>query len=94
MGQRLVPYAERKGYGYYAGTPKYVPRKTIAHTISPAMLDKIDLWFNKRWINSQMRKGNRIVDIGEPPGYPPSPFYDMERQQTREYWNYVQDTQP
>src|SRR6188472_1835852 len=39
------------------------------------------LWFDKRWINSQMRRGNRIVDIGEPPGYPPSDFYNMELNQ-------------
>lgn len=94
MGQRVIPYAERNGYGYYRGTPKWVPRKTIARTTSPATLDKVDLWFNNRWINGQMRRGSRIVDIGEPPGYPPSDFYDMELNQVRGYWNYFQDIQP
>ena len=41
-----------------------------------------------------MRGGSRIVDIGEPPGYPSSSFYNMERQQASGYWNYVQDFQP
>lgn len=94
MGQRVIPYAERNGYGYYEGTPRYVPRKTIARTTSPATLNKVDLWFNKRWINGQMRRGNRIVDVCEPPGYPPSDFYNMELDQVRGYWNYVQDIQP
>lgn len=94
MGQRVIPYAERNGYGYYKGTPEWVPRKTIARMASPATLDKVDLLFNKRWINSQMRQGNRIVDIGEPPGYPPSDFYNMELNQVRGYGNYSQDIQP
>lgn len=36
---------------------------------------------------------SRIVDIGEPAGYPPSEFYSLERQQVSDYWNYVQDIQ-
>lgn len=28
------------------------------------------------------------------PGYAPSVFYNMERQQVSGYWNYVQDIQP
>jgi hypothetical protein len=71
-----------------------VPRKTIARATSPGTLDKVDLWFNKRWIIGQMRRGNQIVDIGEPPGYPPSDFYNMELEQVRGYSNYFQDIQP
>lgn len=57
-------------------------------------LERTDLWFNQRWIRGEMRGGSRIVDIGEPAGYPPSVFYNMERQQVSGYWNYVQDIQP
>lgn len=71
-----------------------MPRKTIARVASPATLNKLDLWFNKRWINRQMRQGNRIIDIGEPPGYPPSAFYEMELSQVRGYQNYSKDIQP
>jgi hypothetical protein len=41
-----------------------------------------------------MRKSSRIVDIGQPPGYPPSAFYDMERQEVAGYGRYSQDRQP
>ena len=41
-----------------------------------------------------MRRGNRVIDIGEPPGYPASDFYNMELNQVRGYWNYLQDLQP
>jgi len=63
-------------------------RKSIIRSIT------VTLWFNKRWIKNQMRRGNRIIDIGEPPGMPPSDFYDMERRLTNGYWNYFQDIQP
>lgn len=41
-----------------------------------------------------MRRGNGIVDIGEPSGYPQSDFYNMELEQVRGYENYFQDIQP
>ena len=41
-----------------------------------------------------MKQGSRIVDIGEPPGMPPSRFYDMERAQTAGDGNYLQGIQP
>jgi hypothetical protein len=93
MADRVIPYAEKKGYNLYKGTPKWFPR-TAVEKVSPRALEKTDLWFNKRWINGEMRNGSRIVDIGEPSGYPPSVFYNMERDQVSGYWNYVQDVQP
>ena len=93
MADRVIPYAEKNGFDWYKGTPGWVPRTAI-EKVSAKALEKTDLWFNKRWINNEMRGGSRIVDIGEPPGYPPSAFYNMERQQVSGYWNYVQDTQP
>lgn len=93
MADRVIPYAEKNGLDWYKGTPEWVPRTAI-EKVSPRALEKTDLWFNKRWINNEMRGGSRIVDIGEPPGYPPSVFCNMERQQVSGYWNYVQDIQP
>ncbi|MBP6997264.1 MAG: hypothetical protein KBB39_14100 [Phycicoccus sp.] len=93
MADRVIPYAEKNGLNWYKGTPGWVPRTAI-EKLSPRALEKTDLWFNKRWINNEIRSGSRIVDIGEPPGYPPSVFYNMERQQVSGYWNYVQDIQP
>jgi hypothetical protein len=55
---------------------------------------KVDLWFNKRWINNEMDSGSRIIDIGEPPGMPPSDFYNMKQGQVAGHWNYYQDPQP
>jgi len=57
-------------------------------------LNKIDLWFNQRWITNEMSAGSRIIDIGAPPGMPLSGFYNMELNQTNGYWNYFQDPQP
>lgn len=90
---RVIPYAEKNGYDWYKGTPSWIPRNSI-EKVSPRALERTDLWFNKRWINNEMRNGSRIVDIGEPPGYAQSAFYNMERQQVSGYWNYVQDIQP
>lgn len=84
MGGRVVPYAERHGYDYYQGTPRLIPFRN----------QRLDLWFNKRWIRKEMRRGSDVVDIGEPAGMPPSPFFDMERAATRGYPNYRQDPQP
>lgn len=42
----------------------------------------------------EMRRESEVVDIGEPPGIPSSPFYEMERQATRGYPKYRQDPQP
>lgn len=92
MDDRVIPYAEKHGYGYYTGTPKFVPRSL--DRVAPNTIKRIDMWYNKRWINKQTRDGKRIVDIGEPEGYRPSDFYDMERKQVRGYENYVQDLQP
>ena len=41
-----------------------------------------------------LRAGSRVVDIGEPPGMPPSDFYRMELGQVDGYWNYFRDMQP
>lgn len=46
--------------------------------IAPNLLRKIDPWFNKRSILTQVSHGNKLVDIGAPPGMPPSEFYDMD----------------
>jgi RHS repeat-associated protein len=93
MPDRVIPYAQRNGYGHYHGTPKFVPRGVIER-ISPRALEKVDIWFNKRWIQGEMRNGSRIVDIGEPAGYRPSQFYSLEREQISRYGNYFQDFQP
>lgn len=93
MADRVIPYAQRNGYDWYKGTPGWVPRGAI-EKVSPRALERTDLWFNKRWIKGEMRSGSRIMDIGEPPGYPPSIFYNMERQQVSGYRNYFQDFQP
>jgi hypothetical protein len=37
---------------------------------------------------------SRIIDIGEPPGVPPSAFCNMELSQEKGYWNYIEDPQP
>lgn len=93
MTDRVIPYAAKNGYDWYGGTPSWVPRSGI-EGISPRALERTDLWFNQRWIRGEMGGGSRIVDIGEPAGYPPSGFYDMERQQVSGFWNYVKDIQP
>ena len=92
MADRAIPYAEKNGMGIYKGTPGWVPRKTIER-VSPSARDKTDMWFNKRRIDKQMSSGNRITDIGEPAGYQPSPFYDMELERAGGYWNYFKDLQ-
>jgi RHS repeat-associated protein len=84
MSGRVIPYAERHGHDYYRGTPRVLPFRSR----------RVDLWFNKRWIHKEMRRGSGIVDIGEPPGMPPSPFYDMEREATSGYGQYRHDPQP
>lgn len=98
-----MPKTERSRFGQIEQRPSTVPGRRSKYRPryvgpdgrrSPRAMEKIDLWFNKRWINNQMRTGSRIVDIGEPPGYPPSAFYNMERQQVNGYWNYVQDIGP
>ena len=61
--------------------------------VAPKTLNRIDMAFNKRWINNEVGKGSRIIDIGEPPGMPPSSFYDMELNQVDGYWNYFQHIQ-
>ncbi len=93
MGERVIPYAERHGYDWYRGTPRWVPRNLIER-VSPRTLERMDLWFNRRWIRGEMGQGSRIVDIGEPPGYPPSRFYDMELDEVSGYCNYCRDPQP
>lgn len=87
----MIPYAEKNGYGYYAGTPRWVPRGL--QQVAPKTLGKVDLWFNMRWITSEMNNGWRIIDIGAPAGMPPSEFYNMELEQTSDYLNYSRDPQ-
>lgn len=53
------PHAEKHSADFYNGTPKWVPFRS----------EKVDLWFNKRWINNETSGGSRIIDIGEPAGY-------------------------
>lgn len=60
----------------------------------PKTLNKVDLWFNRRWIRGEMGAGSRIIDIGEPPGWNPSSFYNMELEQVAGYGKYFQDIQP
>lgn len=92
MAGRVIPYAEKNGYDYYGGTPKWIPRSL--QSIAPRALNRIDLWFNTRWIDGEVTAGSRIIDIGQPPGMPPSEFYSMELEHTDGYWNYSQDYQP
>lgn len=93
MADRVIPYAESNGYGWYNGTPSWVPRNSIER-VSPRALETTDLWFNKRWINKQINSGSKIFDVGEPSGYQPSQFYNMELQQVSGYRNYFRDSQP
>jgi len=93
MGERVIPYADAHGYDSYSGSPRSVPRQAIER-ISPDQLERIDLAFNKRWIRDKIRVGSQIVDIGEPPGYRPSRFYEMELREVDGYPNYDQDIQP
>jgi len=32
--------------------------------IAPRTLNRVDLWFNMRWINNEMAAGSRIIDLG------------------------------
>src|SRR5699024_5744252 len=93
MLNRVIPYAKENGYIFYRGTSRLVPRRMM-EKFSPKLLEKTDMWFNKQWIRREIRRGSRIIDIGEPPGYRPSPFYEMERQQVRDYWNHMKVPQP
>lgn len=48
---------------------------------------------NTRWINDMKRQGREIIDIGpdfkrRSLGRDPSDFYNMERMQTKDYFNY------
>ncbi|MGX7681529.1 hypothetical protein ACSMXN_21815 [Jatrophihabitans sp. DSM 45814] len=83
---------EKNGYAYYGATLKIIPR--VLERVAPKTMKRVDLWFNKRWINGEMDAGSRIINIGEPPGIPPSDFYNMELDQVDGYWNYFQDIQP
>ncbi len=97
MPQRVVPYAEGHGYGYYTGTPDFIHSHL---PVESRLQSSVDLWFNKKWINYQMMEGNALRDVGELPGMRPSPFYDMERQQVHGwnngagYGDYQLDIQP
>jgi hypothetical protein len=92
MSGRVIPYAEKNGFDYYRGTPSWVPRSL--ERVAPNTMQKVDLWFNQRWISGEVANGSRIMDIGEPPGMPPSDFYNMELGQVNGYGNYFQDPQP
>ena len=55
---------------------------------------KLAMKRNKRWINDMMKEGRTIIDIGpdfsrRSFGRPPSPFYNLERSQTKGYMNYI-----
>lgn len=92
MPGRVIPYVDKNGYGHYGGTPKIIPRGL--ERVTPNTIKKVDLWFNKSWLDSEMSSGSRLIDIGEPPGLPPSEFYNMELNQVDGYGNYFQDIQP
>lgn len=92
MPGRVIPYAEKNGYDFFGGSPRWIPRGL--QRVVPETLEKVDLWFNKRWVTNEMSGGSRIIDIGQPPGMPPSNYYNMEVQQVDGYWNYFQDFQP
>lgn len=62
--------------------------------MSPRVTEIVDLWFNEKWINYQMKEGKTLVDIGEVAGDPPSKYYDFERQQVDGCSGYVSDAQP
>jgi len=58
---------------------KYLP--------TPVLLE-----FNKMWIEYMMKQHREIIDLGRSPeriidGKPISPFYEMERDKTRNYYN-------
>jgi hypothetical protein len=91
MEGRVIPYADAHDYGYYNATPQRVHNFFKDHT-SEAFTEKVDLAFNKVWINGQIRQGKTIVDIGES-GPAPSVYYNMELESVNGYPNYVQDTQ-
>lgn len=86
MKTRVEPYALDHNYGYYEGTPEGLHNSLNRF---PTVQHKVDMFYNKRWIQTQMQQGKHIVDIGAPVGpHPesgtpigPSDFYDMEHQQ-------------
>lgn len=39
----------------------------------PFRFERLDLFFNERWIKKQMRRDSEIVDIGETPGHAAEP---------------------
>ncbi|RAX49118.1 type IV secretion protein Rhs [Arthrobacter sp. AQ5-05] len=91
MGGRVIPYADSHDYGYYNATPQRI-HNFFKDRTSEAFTEKVDLAFNKVWINGQIRQGKTIVDIGES-GPAPSVYYNMELESVSGYPKYVQDTQ-
>jgi hypothetical protein len=100
MPQRVQPYADAHGMGYYTALPNKFYDFTEDHF--PNSYESIHLWANKKWINYQMMQGKSLVDIGAPAGAPPpgvhvlrpSPYYNMELEQVAGYPRYSQDPQP
>lgn len=97
---RVEAYAETIGAKTYAGTPGWVPRKTLG-SISESLLERVDMAFNRHWIRSQIRRGAKVVDIGTPVSTPvgrtplgPSPFYEMELQELSGYGRLWREHQP
>ena len=98
---RVEAYAEKLGgAGTYAGTPGWVPRTTLGR-VSPSLLERVDIAFNRHWIRSQMRQGKKVVDIGTPVDTPvgrsplgPSPFYEVEMQELSGYSRMWREHQP
>jgi hypothetical protein len=67
---RVIPYADAFGAGYYAGLA------------GPGM-EPFYMSDNLRWINEAMDEECRILDIGPDSRPIPSPYYLMELQQIR-----------
>jgi hypothetical protein len=64
MSERVIPFAERIGADYYK------PRATNKDNF---------IRNNKKWIQTQMRQGKEIVDLGvDPQRSVRSPYYEME----------------
>jgi len=92
MGENMVRverYAGMIGANVYKGLPHY---NKIRRLLGEGVANKIGMWHNKRWVESMMKKGHEIVDIG--PDFTrritkgASAAYEMERRLTKLYSGY------